>query len=84
MSLDTYRRFWNDPTITAIALNLEPGVDTDTAIKALQVRLAPLQKLLIRPNLVLQTRSPGWSSTAPLPSLARCNSWPRWWRSSAS
>jgi putative ABC transport system permease protein len=54
MSIDTYRRYWNDPAITAIALILEPGVDTNAVIKSLQSRLAPLQKLLIRSNQALR------------------------------
>jgi putative ABC transport system permease protein len=54
MSIDTYRRFWNDPSITAIALILKPGIDTDSLVKSMQARLAPIQKLLIRSNLALR------------------------------
>jgi putative ABC transport system permease protein len=54
MSLDVYRRFWNDPAITAIALKLAPEADSSQVVQSLQARLAPLQKLLIRPNQVLR------------------------------
>ncbi len=55
MSLDTYRHFWNDPAITAIALRLAPGVDVDKTVRELQAALLPGgQQLLIRPNQALR------------------------------
>jgi putative ABC transport system permease protein len=55
MSLDSYRHFWNDQAITAIALHLAPGMDVDQTVRDLQAALLPGgQQLLIRPNQALR------------------------------
>ncbi len=54
MLLDTYRRYWDDPAITGVALQLEEGVDPDRLSRRLQERLAPLQTLVVRPNAELR------------------------------
>jgi putative ABC transport system permease protein len=54
MSLDTYRRFWGDDALTALALHVSPGVDVDGLVYALQDELAPVQQLSIRPNRALR------------------------------
>ena len=54
MALDVYRQLWNDDSLTALALRLEPGTDADAVAGALQDRLAGAQQLLIRPNEALR------------------------------
>ncbi|HEX6303404.1 MAG TPA: FtsX-like permease family protein [Anaerolineales bacterium] len=54
MRLATYRSFWDDDTLTAIALRLNQGVDPDRLSIELQRELQPLQQLQIRPNRALR------------------------------
>jgi putative ABC transport system permease protein len=54
MSLDVYRKNWQDAGITAIALKLVPGVDAGALTESLKTALAPLQSLAIRPNQALR------------------------------
>ena len=54
MSLDTYRRLWNDETVTALSVRLEPGVDADAVTRELGDALAPVQRLFVRPNQALR------------------------------
>jgi putative ABC transport system permease protein len=54
MDLSTYRRWWNDPAITAIALRLAPGISVDAVTNQLQAALASGQNLLVRPNQALR------------------------------
>ena len=57
MPLDLYRRSWNDPAITAIALKLAPGADIDATAQALADRLAELSgggSAIVRPNAALR------------------------------
>jgi putative ABC transport system permease protein len=54
MDLSTYRRWWNDPEITAIALRLAPGTSVDAVTTQLQAALAGGQNLLVRPNQALR------------------------------
>lgn len=54
MSQQVYRDTWGDPSITAVALLLEEGVDTDRLTVDLQEGLTPIQQLLIRPNRALR------------------------------
>ncbi|GAB4581562.1 MAG: FtsX-like permease family protein [Anaerolineales bacterium] len=49
-----YRQYWDDPAINAIALRLDPGADPDQVTLELEVALAPLQGLDIRPNKALR------------------------------
>ncbi len=49
-----YREFWEDTGITAAALRLEPEVNVDETVRALQTALTPYQQLLIRPNQALR------------------------------
>lgn len=55
MSLPLYQEIWEDPTITAIALRLEPGVDVDEAVRQIQVDQGGGQELVIRANSTLRT-----------------------------
>jgi putative ABC transport system permease protein len=57
MELETYRRYWDDPEITALAVFLQPGADVDLATRELQDRLAPVQRLFIRPNQALRAEA---------------------------
>ena len=59
MSLDLYRAYWDDPTVTAIALNLTPDVDTDGVVKGLMARLAEISGsgALVRPNAALRSEA---------------------------
>jgi putative ABC transport system permease protein len=50
MSLETYRQTWHDDTITALVANLAPGADPDQVARELEANLAPVQRLLARPN----------------------------------
>jgi len=54
MSLDVYRRFWQDPEITAIALILSPGTDSDQVVADLRSHLNSEQRLVIRSNHALR------------------------------
>jgi putative ABC transport system permease protein len=54
MNLDVYRSLWRDPSITAVDLRLAPGADPESTAKSLQAALAPVQKLLVRPNRALR------------------------------
>jgi putative ABC transport system permease protein len=57
MGLDLYRRFWDDPAITAVALKLAPGSDADAVVATLEDRLAGLTTgggALVRPNAALR------------------------------
>jgi putative ABC transport system permease protein len=54
MSLDTYRRLWNDDSLTALALRLVPGSEPDAVARELGDALAPVQRLLVRPNQALR------------------------------
>lgn len=57
LSLDTYRRFWDDERITSAALILQPGTDPETVTRDLKTRLAPIQALLVRPNQVIRAET---------------------------
>jgi putative ABC transport system permease protein len=54
MSLETYRRAWRDETLTAMAARLRPGEDADGIARALGEALAPVQRLVVRPNRELR------------------------------
>ena len=54
MSLDTYRRHWNDEALTALALRLAPGANADAVSRQLGDALAPVQRLFVRPNQALR------------------------------
>lgn len=55
MALETYRRLWQDQTLTALSLRLEPGADAYAVAQGLRERLAETQQLLIRPNETLRS-----------------------------
>lgn len=55
MSLDTYREFWDDGSISAVALRLSPDADPDRMVALLQGRLAPIQQLSIQSNQGLRS-----------------------------
>jgi putative ABC transport system permease protein len=54
MSLDTYRRLWNDEALTALAVRLAPGADADAVARGLGDALSPVQRLFVRPNQALR------------------------------
>jgi putative ABC transport system permease protein len=54
MSLDTYRRLWEDEALTALAVRLAPGADADAVARELGDTLAPVQRLFVRPNQALR------------------------------
>ena len=54
MALEVYRKYWNDPTVTAMALRLEPGEDPDQVSGELEEALARIQGLRVRPNQALR------------------------------
>ena len=54
MDLQVYREHWQDETLTAAALRLPEGADADPVAEALQSGLAPVQRLVVRPNRELR------------------------------
>jgi putative ABC transport system permease protein len=54
LSLEVYRDLWQDEALTALGLQLAPGVDPDAVTRGLQEALKNRQQLLIRPNQVLR------------------------------
>jgi putative ABC transport system permease protein len=55
MSLNVYRQYWKDLTVTSAALHLNPGLDVDQTAQAIKAALAVSgQQLLVRPNEVLR------------------------------
>jgi putative ABC transport system permease protein len=54
MSLDTYRRLWNDRALTALAIRLAEGTDANLVSRELGDALAPVQRLFVRPNQALR------------------------------
>jgi putative ABC transport system permease protein len=54
LAADVYRRWWDDQSLTALALYVAPGSDVDAVQRDLQKALAPLQQLLVRPNRALR------------------------------
>lgn len=54
MGLDLYRQNWDDPTVTAGLLVLEPGGSVDAAVRDLRAALADIQGVIVRPNAVLR------------------------------
>jgi putative ABC transport system permease protein len=60
MGLDLYRSLWDDPAITAIALDLAPGTDPDGVVEELGDQLAGVQRaerVLVRPNRALRAEA---------------------------
>lgn len=49
-----YREIWGDPSITAIALLLDDGVNPDAVTAGVREALSPIQRLDIRPNRALR------------------------------
>jgi putative ABC transport system permease protein len=54
MSIDDYRRLWNDDSFTALDVRLEPGADADQVARDLEDALAPVQRVFIRSNQALR------------------------------
>ena len=54
MSLSSYRRAWNDDTITALVVRLRPGADPNAVARDLEEALAPVQGVLARPNQAIR------------------------------
>ena len=54
MGLDLYRNNWNDQTVTAALLVLEPGRSVDETVRELRTRLAGIQGVIVRPNAALR------------------------------
>jgi putative ABC transport system permease protein len=55
MGLDLYRSNWNDQTVTAALLVLEPGQSVDATVRELRSRLAGIQGVIVRPNAALRS-----------------------------
>jgi putative ABC transport system permease protein len=54
MTLNTYRRFWQDSAITAVALRLNENSSPEEISKKMEEELSPIQRLLVRPNQTLR------------------------------
>lgn len=57
MELETYRRYWQDFDITALALYLDPGANVDSVVRGLQEKYRGAQQLLIRPNQAIRSEA---------------------------
>jgi putative ABC transport system permease protein len=57
MALDLYRSYWDDYDLSAIALQLAPGVDTDALVQALSDRLSSIQGVEVQPNRALRAEA---------------------------
>lgn len=57
LSLDNYRRLWDDERISAAAVLLEPGTEVNSITEQLKIELAGIQKLLVQPNQVLREQT---------------------------
>ncbi len=54
MSLDTYRKYWDDDEISAIGIRLQPDVNAIEFANHLQEELPASQRLVIQPNQELR------------------------------
>jgi putative ABC transport system permease protein len=54
MSLNTYQLYWEDDSVTSLALFLEAGAVPDQVVLELQNALSSMQQLFIRPNRALR------------------------------
>lgn len=57
MGLDLYRRHWDDPSVTAALLVLEPGSDPDETVAGLRTALTGIQGVIVRPNAALRSEA---------------------------
>jgi putative ABC transport system permease protein len=57
MEMEIYQKYWNDESISALALFLEPGSDLQEITRRLQVSLAPIQDVFVRPNQELRSEA---------------------------
>jgi putative ABC transport system permease protein len=57
LSLDSYRRLWNDQALTALSVRLAPGADADAVARELGEALAPVQRLFVRPNQAVRNEA---------------------------
>jgi putative ABC transport system permease protein len=54
MSLDVYRRMWNDDRLNGVALFLVPGADTDATTANLRAQLTDFPNIQINPSRALR------------------------------
>jgi putative ABC transport system permease protein len=54
MAQNVYQSRWDDDTITAIALRLEPGQNVDAVAADLREAFAPIQQMSVNPNQALR------------------------------
>jgi len=54
MSLDVYRRLWNDDRVNGLALFLVPGADVDQVVPDLRAQLTNFPNVEINPNAALR------------------------------
>jgi putative ABC transport system permease protein len=57
VSRRTYEAYWDDRGVSSLALVLEPGVDTETAVATLRARAAGGQDVVVRSNRALREAS---------------------------
>jgi putative ABC transport system permease protein len=57
MALDLYRQHWNDPTVTAALLVVEPGANVDGVVADLRDALNGIQGVVVRPNAALRAEA---------------------------
>ena len=54
IEVETYRTYWQDDSLTGIAVRLPRGIDSDQLAVELGEALGPIQNLVIRPNQALR------------------------------
>lgn len=57
MTLDLYRQHWDDPTVTAALLVLEPAADVDVVTAGLRDALRGIQGVAVQPNAALRAEA---------------------------
>lgn len=54
---DLYEQFWHDASVASLGLFVQPNVDVETVVKAIQERFRERQSLLVQSNVTLRQGS---------------------------
>jgi putative ABC transport system permease protein len=57
LSLEVYRKYWDDDQIAAAAVILEPSQDVEAVSQGFETALSDVQMVLVRPNQVLRAET---------------------------
>jgi hypothetical protein len=83
VSIDTYRRFWNDNEVSSIGLRLRLNADPGEVSHDLQEEFSDVQRLAIQPNQDLKEEVLAVIE-GTLQSRWHCRYWQHLWHSWAS